>query len=581
MAQPSRTRKSIKTAIPVEIPSMIGKVDIDLLEKHLSSLPPDAVILEFGPWLGSVTSRLAAHGHVHVVDNFLWTSDHAKKVPGLTEAGQSFRSFFEKNMQSRNHSVTVHETDMLDFEWSGGPIDFCMIDAPKTPEMALAVLKKLQGNVKPETIVLFKNALSASIPDLVLMVHQLLDAGAIVRSDIPAHKNCNTLAFRPGPEFDHLDAHAKQSLVSAPATGSTEGSVVVQVASMIQHIGNGNWIGAYELLSDMPQDPNSIVIWDAAAKRLMVRDVPTDRLDLFNEMFSFHHTSLGTQPGAINMARSLAHMMRAYWVNNSDKPWRGQCFQPALMEQALSYGYIKWPEKIQELVRGKDVLDVGCGSGLHGIGYLAAGAKSYFGIDPIINLDKDRVKNLTEKTKEAFGWTPREIAALLHPWKITPEPIQSLPNERNFDIATLHNVTEHLLQIDEVFQAIASRLREGGKIFYNHQNFYAWNGHNLSPKSLNAIDPKNIEQKDYIDWAHIAYEPDPTHYIARGLNRIRLDDILEVTSRYFDIETSEEIPTQPENGGLRLTDEIRARYPNLTDRDFLTQKLVVTARVKI
>ena len=560
---------------------MIGKVDIELLEKHLGLLPPDAVILEFGPWLGSVTDRLASRGHVHVVDNFLWTSDHAKKVPGLTEAGQSFRPFFEKNMQTRKHSVIVHEIDMLDFEWSGAPIDFCMIDAPKTPDMALSVLKKLQGNTKPETIILFKNALSAALPDLVLMMHQLLDAGAIVRSDLPAHSNCNTLAFKPGPEFDNLDAHARQPLTAAAPAGNTEGSAVVQVASMIQLIGNGNWIGAYELLSEMPQDPNSIIIWDAAAKRLMVRDVPADRLDLFTEMFSFHHTSVGTQPGAINMARSLAHLMRAYWVNNADKAWRGQCFQPALMEQAYSYGYIKWPEKVQEIVRGKDVLDVGCGPGLHGIGYLAAGAKSYLGTDPIINLDKDRVKNLTKKNKEAFGWTPREVAALLQPWKITPEPIQSLPNERNFDIATLHNVTEHLIQIEDVFKAIASRLREGGKILYNHHNFYTWNGHHLSPKNLAAIDPKNKEQKNYMDWAHIAYEPDPTHYIARGLNRIRLDEILELTSRYFDIETSEEIPTRPENGALRLTDGIRARYPDLTDRDFLTQNLLVTARVKV
>jgi SAM-dependent methyltransferase len=217
---------------------------------------------------------------------------------------------------------------------------------------------------------------------------------------------------------------------------------------------------------------------------------------------------------------------------------------------------------------------------LHGIGYLAAGAKSYLGIDPIVRLDRDRVKNLTTKTKENFGWSPAEISEMVVNWHASPQAIEDLPEDKCFDLATLHNVTEHLHQIEDVFREVAIRLRPGGKILYNHHNFYCWNGHHLRPKVVTDIDTSDPTQVDILDWSHIEYEPAPEHYIARGLNKIRLDDIVELTKRYFIIETMEEILSKPETGLGRLTAETRERYPYLQQRDFETQNLYCIARVK-
>ena len=278
--------------------------------------------------------------------------------------------------------------------------------------------------------------------------------------------------------------------------------------------------------------------------------------------------------------RSFEDLLQGYWLNNIENAPRLAEFEPAIMQRALDFGYISWPSKVRETVAGCDILDIGCGPGLHGLGYLAAGAKSYTGLDPIVKRDKDRVKNLTARTKEGFGWTPLELEDRLSDWKITPLPIEDLPEDQAYDLATLHNVTEHLHQIEMIFAETAKRLRSGGKVLYNHHNFYSWNGHHLPPKTVKAIDLSDPGQQEMIDWGHVEYDPAPEHYIARGLNRIKLDEILALTEKYFDIEVADEIPSRPETGVDRLTDEIRARYPYLTDRDFTTQNLFCIATVK-
>jgi SAM-dependent methyltransferase len=192
------------------------------------------------------------------------------------------------------------------------------------------------------------------------------------------------------------------------------------------------------------------------------------------------------------------------------------------------------------------------------------------------------VKNLAAKSnKMPFGWTPAELSDMFEPWEVRPSAVEDLPEDRVYDLAVMHNVTEHLQNIESVFEAIAKRLKPGGKLLYNHHNFYSWNGHHLPPKRVEAIDLSVPEQVEMVDWGHVEYDPDPQHYIARGLNRIRLDDLIALTERLFDIEVSEEKLSRPETGLGRLTKEIRQRYPYLTDRDFETQNLLCIATVRI
>lgn len=88
--------------------------------------------------------------------------------------------------------------------------------------------------------------------------------------------------------------------------------------------------------------------------------------------------------------------------------------------------------------------------------------------------------------------------------------------------------------------------------------------------------PSPVRTRD--DWAHLAYEPPPHHYLTRALNRIRLDDLRALTEKYFAIETWKESPIDEKRGAGRLTDEIRRRYPQYTERELTTQGVLCRAK---
>ena len=54
-------------------------------------------------------------------------------------------------------------------------------------------------------------------------------------------------------------------------------------------------------------------------------------------------------------------------------------------------------------------------------------------------------------------------------------------------------------------------------------------GSYLPPKRVSDIKPGDPAQAEMMDWGHVEYDPAPEHYIARGLNRIRLDDLIALT----------------------------------------------------
>jgi SAM-dependent methyltransferase len=275
-----------------------------------------------------------------------------------------------------------------------------------------------------------------------------------------------------------------------------------------------------------------------------------------------------------------AGAFRAYHIYNANYPLAEREFDAAMIGRAVEFGYMQWPRRIVDYVHGKDVLDIGCGTGIHSLAYVVVGVKSYVGVDPRVNLASGRAKNVTNRQWEEFGWTPADIMARFSRIKLVQGTAEELPKGETFDIAIMHNVTEHLLQLENVLHMTAERLRPGGSLLFNHHNYYCWNGHHMAPKTVSEIDPHDAEQKNYIDWAHIRFEPPADHYIRRGLNRIKLDELKERTARYFDIEIWEERPSQAEAGGSRLTAEIAARFPDLTKRDLKIHNVFCVARRK-
>ena len=279
-----------------------------------------------------------------------------------------------------------------------------------------------------------------------------------------------------------------------------------------------------------------------------------------------------------HQSRSAAY--EAYRIFNRNYPLAEHEFHEELIGRAVDFGYLGWPRRIQQYVQDKDVLDVGCGTGIHSIGYAVVGVKSYTGMDPVIKLDLDRTKNIRKRAWEPFGWTPRQISDHFSRIELFPGTFEDFDSDRTFDVAVLHNVTEHLMQIDQVLHDTAKRLRPGGELVFNHHNFFCWNGHHHQPKTIDKIDPADPEQKNYIDWSHIRFEAPEGHYFHRGLNKIKLDELRVLVERDYDIEIWMEIPSDERNGGGRLTDEIVARFPELTQRELYIHNVYCVAKRK-
>lgn len=566
---------------------MASQADAPLIDSLLERYPSIQRALEMGPWLGGLTQSLKSIPEVHVVDTFVWTEDHDRRVPGLLRPRQSFVSVFTSFAAQQGYSPIVHQSDFADFSWNGGKLDLCLIDGPKIPSGVRTCLLAVASGLEVGSLVLIKNGKLPRLFPLMTYLQALIDEGAFSLDAASEEPKSNILVLKTeksGPDLKAVlnSVEVDDKIIATPSSSSLGHLDAFHVGWLGHLIQQGKWAEAYSQLHDLPLSEGLKALWDSSEKafRKSAKDAP--EFDWFSVIAQRHFTDPEI---ALSKAKffdnSFEDCLRAYWTYNADKPWRASEFRPDVLKQAYDFGYMHWAARVQEHVQGKSVLDVGCGPGLHGLGYLTAGAKSYVGLDPIIKLDKDRVKNLKQKSaKMPFGWTPAQLNALIGPFTVSPEAVGDLPEEGVFDIAVMHNVTEHLHQIESVFADIAKRLKPGGELLYLHHNYYAWNGHHCAPKNVAAIDLSDPGQRELIDWGHVSFDPPQEHYIARGLNRIRLDEIIALTEKYFDIEIAEERPSKPKTGLGRLTDEIRQAHPHLDDRDFETQNLFCIARVK-
>ena len=262
-----------------------------------------------------------------------------------------------------------------------------------------------------------------------------------------------------------------------------------------------------------------------------------------------------------------------------------ETFRADVAQRASAFGYFGWPVKIRAHVAGRRILDVGCGSGTYGIGFATLGALEYHGLDPMLEMDSDTVRHKKRREaggqtrRESFGWTPAEICALFPQIALVRgsfEDVAPADRSRGFDLVTLHNVTEHLMDIETVLAGCAALTAPGGKLVFNHDNFSGWKGHHMDPKRPEHIDMTDPEQRKYVDWNHLDFDPPPGHYFTYGLNRIRLDALRAAVEAHFRIETWDEI----ENDYGRLTPEILTRHPDYSRRELAVANVfcVATAR---
>lgn len=573
--------------LPIDAhPRMAGKGDLRRVAGHALALSPDEIIVEMGPWLGFLSRELAKYGRLHVVDNFFWTKDHDRRYPGHVEPGTSFRPLFQSIMARTGTDARVHETDFSDFEWTGDEIALLVIDSPKTARALQICLSPVVEFLKPGARVLIKNGLNPKHHDLMAYVSRLVADGHFRFGADNNNEKSNILTLEATCEarrtryalVDLLDPHSV-ALADAATLPNVPGAF--RLTSIAQKVEAGDWRSAYQSVAGLEPDPGNIKLWDSLEHSIDTSGITAHELALFSDVFHFHNSiEAASGPEEQDISRSPLAPLRSYWALNADKPWRATAFQPTILYRAAEFGYMAMPQRIREHLAGRDVLDIGCGSGLHGLGYLSLGAKSVLGIDPAIRTDKDRVKNLVTKKREGFGWTPDEISGFIAPWQVLPVAFEEFDTEQCFDLAVLHDCLAHVDDVEAFVHLVAQHLRPGGRMVFRHKNFYCWNGHSQAPKTVESIDPSNPQHMELVDWNHLTWNAPADHYVERSLNRVRLDDLMAAVSAHFEIERLEENRSSPSTGFGRLTDEIRQRHPNLEERDFLVQNLVCTARVK-
>lgn len=276
--------------------------------------------------------------------------------------------------------------------------------------------------------------------------------------------------------------------------------------------------------------------------------------------------------------------------------YRGMCvpgqelasFPASIALRAAQFGYFRWPWKIRNYIRGRRVLDVGCGQGTDCVGFVTLGAASYCGIDTGAKLDIDTVKNkntprvdgVTQKI--GLGSTPNEIMAEFRGRisvvrGVTTDLLTEQPRQFSrpkFGVVSLHTVTEHLMDLNRVFSECRTLMEDDGYLIFLHDNFYSWKGHHMIPKSVKDLDENNPEHIQYADWNHLTFDPPAGHYFTRGLNKVRLDELKALTAKHFDIETWDEI----ENDYGRLSNEILARNPGYSRRELAVSNVFCVAR---
>ena len=370
---------------PLDVPRMMGDADLALIRDLAGRLKPDACLVEVGPWLGGVSRVLAGLGSLHVIDRFIWSDKNAESYPGIAQPGESFRAAFEANLADAPRPVQVHEADIRSFVWDGGPIDLCLIDAPRTAADLLACLRALRLGVGNGSLILVKNGLSPAHPELPALLEILLGQGLLCPVPTRQAEWCNILAVSPGPEWGRLSAlgGGAEALDRQPlAAGIADpwGGATLTLARIAERLRRGDWKGALQRLAELPPSHGCLRTWDSFERVLDQARCGPDALAIMAELLAVQADPAAPLRLPVSTSLGPIPALRGFWANAAPQPWRAADFDADLVVAAWQKGAMELPTALGRRILGQRVLEIGPDPDLSGVGYLAGGAASYLGV---------------------------------------------------------------------------------------------------------------------------------------------------------------------------------------------------------
>ncbi len=140
-------------------------------------------VVEVGSWLGRssihIAAGLAASGkqtHLHCFDGFSWASGDSNVIDLPLKKGDSFEQYFLENVSAFADRITSQRTKIKDIRWSGKPIEFLFLDAPKKQSDMTRCLEVFGSSLVPGSATLaIQDYLYFPAYSLAVCCHQLAD----------------------------------------------------------------------------------------------------------------------------------------------------------------------------------------------------------------------------------------------------------------------------------------------------------------------------------------------------------------------------------------------------------------------
>jgi SAM-dependent methyltransferase len=276
----------------------------------------------------------------------------------------------------------------------------------------------------------------------------------------------------------------------------------------------------------------------------------------------------------VRQAATPEALLFNYVVNNGRPKESSIPSMMRLLKAAIDLGYASWPIELRALFHDKDVLHFGSGQTLYGVVFRALGARSYIGVDDQIQIARKKYRNRVLKQTIDVGLSLADAARLFP--GITFLKSESITLRESFDLVLLLSVTQKLKDAEAIFAQLHRSLRPGGQIWFLHENFYAWSGHQGDPKTPATYDPNNPEHAAMVDWGHVRFDPPEDHRFRTSLNRIKPMELRRIVDTYFEVDQWKLIPERS-SVPPRLTSAVRRKLRGFTDIDLLTRQIVCKA----
>ncbi|TQV76096.1 class I SAM-dependent methyltransferase [Denitrobaculum tricleocarpae] len=175
-----------KVVLP-ELPTLPGMTSEPecryLFWKSSSQLRGTGDVVEVGSWLGRssihIAAGLAASGkqtHLYCFDGFTWAWGDSNVVDLPLKKGDSFEEYFLKNVSAFADRITSQRTKIKDIEWTGKPIEFLFLDAPKKQPDLTHCLEVFGSSLVPgSATIAMQDYLYFPAYSLAVCCHQLAD----------------------------------------------------------------------------------------------------------------------------------------------------------------------------------------------------------------------------------------------------------------------------------------------------------------------------------------------------------------------------------------------------------------------